>query len=154
MKCALPECDKEASYRTLCCCIAHSRRFGGLVSKGFLPKLEKPKVALIKREPGRKPPKQYKDRSPESQAKWISYLAERRKKRDKSCPPWADKNKIQEIYIEAKRLTQETGIPHEVDHIIPSTHPLVCGLHVETNLQVLTKSDNRKKFNNFQIWKD
>jgi len=149
MKCALPDCDKESSYRTLCCCAAHSRRYGGLVSKGILPKIEKPFIEPLQRAK-LKNPKPYKDRSPESQAKWISYLVERRKKRDKSCPPWADKNKIQEIYIKAKMLSEETGIPHEVDHIIPSTHPMVCGLHVETNLQVLTKSQNRKKFNTFE----
>lgn len=37
----------------------------------------------------------------------------------------------------------------EVDHIIPIKHPLVCGLHVPENLQMLTRSQNAKKSNKF-----
>ena len=89
--------------------------------------------------------------SPEDKKKalWSAYIVERRKKRDRSMPLWADKKEIQAIYIKAKQLTKETGIKHEVDHIIPSNHPLVCGLHVESNLQILTETDNIIKSNNF-----
>jgi 5-methylcytosine-specific restriction endonuclease McrA len=66
-------------------------------------------------------------------------------------PPWADRNAIRKIYLQARQLTIETGIKHEVDHIIPSNHELVCGLHVETNLQILTESENIKKSNLFYI---
>ena len=149
MKCALPDCQKEASYRTLCCCASHSRKLGGLVRAGLLPKTEKPKIDPIKRGKGRTAGKPYKLWPDESKSKWMSYLVSRRKKRDQSMPTWADKNQIDKFYAHARQLTKETGIPHEVDHIIPSTHPLVCGLHVEHNLQILTKSKNRKKSNNF-----
>jgi len=87
----------------------------------------------------------------EKRAKHSSYVVERRKKRDQSMPPWANKKAIQSIYIEARQLTAKTGIPHEVDHIIPSNHPLVCGLHVEYNLQILTESENQEKSNRFII---
>ena len=149
MKCALPDCDKESSYRTLCCCPAHSRKYGGLVAKGLLPKISKPIVEPIKRGKGSNP-KPYKDRTSEQQSRWISYLIERRKKRDRSMPGWANKESINEIYLQARKLTEATGIQHEVDHIIPSNHPLVCGLHVENNLQILTKKDNRTKSNYWQ----
>lgn len=54
----------------------------------------------------------------------------------------ANQRKINEIYCESKRLTEETGIPHEVDHIIPISKG---GKHHEDNLQIITMSENRKK---------
>lgn len=49
---------------------------------------------------------------------------------------------VQSYYLQAQELTASTGIPHEVDHIIP-----LCqgGLHAPWNLQVLTRFDNRSK---------
>ena len=66
-------------------------------------------------------------------------------------PAWANKKAIQQIYIEARQLSEKTGIPHEVDHIIPSNHPLVCGLHVESNLQIITEKENQIKSAKFII---
>ena len=63
---------------------------------------------------------------------------------------WADLNKIQEVYVECIRLSKETGIEHHVDHIIPIKSEYVCGLHVENNLQILTKSENCSKQNSFK----
>jgi hypothetical protein len=62
-------------------------------------------------------------------------------------PKWADLEKIKLFYIEADRLTKETGIRHEVDHIIPLQGKNVSGLHVHHNLQILTRSKNRSKQN-------
>ena len=41
------------------------------------------------------------------------------------------------------------GTPHQVDHIIPLRHHLVCGLHVPWNLQILGDEDNNRKNNSF-----
>ena len=62
---------------------------------------------------------------------------------------WANKDEINKFYEEAKRLTEQTGVVHEVDHIIPINHPKVCGLHVPENLQVLPRYINRMKGNKF-----
>lgn len=51
------------------------------------------------------------------------------------------------IYAEALCLTAATGIPHEVDHIIPLQSDVVCGLHCEMNLRVVTRAINRSKSN-------
>lgn len=62
---------------------------------------------------------------------------------------WADKKKIAAFYRLAAHLTHKTGIPHEVDHIIPLQGRDVCGLHVETNLRVIPRKENRRKWNHF-----
>lgn len=56
----------------------------------------------------------------------------------------ADKNLIQNFYDEAARLTEKTGIRHEVDHIIPVSKG---GLHHQDNLQILEWIENRRKGN-------
>jgi 5-methylcytosine-specific restriction endonuclease McrA len=55
-----------------------------------------------------------------------------------------DRAKCQSFYEEAQRLTAETGVPHEVDHIIPLSRG---GTHSPDNLQVITAEQNRKKSN-------
>ena len=62
---------------------------------------------------------------------------------------WADQDKIKEFYEKAARMTLETGKKYEVDHIIPIKGKLVCGLHVESNLQVISRSENARKRNSF-----
>jgi hypothetical protein len=56
-------------------------------------------------------------------------------------------SEIRKVYAFSARLTAETGIRHEVDHVIPLQGETVCGLHWEGNLQVLPKIDNIRKSN-------
>ena len=67
----------------------------------------------------------------------------------RATPSWSNKQAIKAIYLEAKRLTVETGIKHEVDHIVPIQHKKVCGLHVVANLQILNRSENARKHSKF-----
>ncbi|MDO7927763.1 hypothetical protein Q6A51_13285 [Pseudomonas sp. KFB-139] len=62
-----------------------------------------------------------------------------------ASPQWRNKKAIRAFYKEARRLTLETGVKHEVDHIVPIQAKNVCGLHVEHNLRIITKVANVKK---------
>jgi hypothetical protein len=68
----------------------------------------------------------------------------------KATPPWANKKAIAAIYAHARRMTVATGEKYVVDHIVPLKHDLVCGLHVEHNLQVIPERDNLVKNNSFE----
>lgn len=63
----------------------------------------------------------------------------------RATPTWSDLSAIREIYKRCEQISQETGVRHEVDHIVPLRGKLACGLHVPDNLQILTWLDNRRK---------
>lgn len=62
----------------------------------------------------------------------------------KQMPPWADQNKIRDIYLRRPK-------GYHVDHIIPLQGKLVSGLHVENNLQYLPAKENIAKFNRYEV---
>ena len=100
------------------------------------------------REYEREQNRKWKAANPE---KCAAHGAARRARRLKSTPAWADLSEIEKFYNLARRLTETTGEEHHVDHIIPLQGRRVCGLHVETNLQVLTAADNLAKGNRFEV---
>jgi len=70
-----------------------------------------------------------------------------------ATPKWLtseQREQIAEIYRQAHAISQETGIPHDVDHVVPVLGRSVCGLHVPWNLQVLPASVNRGKGNSHE----
>lgn len=81
-------------------------------------------------------------------AKYKRYVATRMQ----AMPIWANNFFIEEIYDLAQIRTKATGIEWHVDHIVPLQSPIVCGLHVEQNLRVITALENRSKGN--RHWPD
>lgn len=75
------------------------------------------------------------------------YCAQRRAAKLLRAVSWADRGAIAAIYAQAAEMTRATGVQHKVDHVIPLRGRNVSGLHVETNLQILTKRDNARKSN-------
>ena len=66
--------------------------------------------------------------------------AKRRALKLKATPKFANLNKIKEIYKNCPK-------GYVVDHIVPLQGKVVCGLHVEWNLQYLTPLQNSSKSN-------
>lgn len=70
----------------------------------------------------------------------------------KATPGWANDTLMLGFYLEAERLKKETGQIWEVDHIVPLQSKIVCGLHCEANLRVVSLEENRSKGNRW--WPD
>ena len=79
--------------------------------------------------------------------KYIDKAMSRERATHEQTPPWANLGKIEAIYKTCKRMTEKTGVPHEVDHIIPLRGENISGLNVETNLRIITMEENRRKSN-------
>lgn len=73
----------------------------------------------------------------------------------RAWPKWADtpecRQQFNAIYADAKRRSRG-GVRYVVDHTVPLNSPLVCGLHVPWNLQVILHAENVWKGNKW--WPD
>jgi hypothetical protein len=79
--------------------------------------------------------------------------AKRRASKIKRTPKWLTADhfeQIKMIYLKAKEITQSTGIPHHVDHIIPLQGKEVSGLHVPWNLRIIPATENLRKYNKLE----
>ena len=79
--------------------------------------------------------------------RYTHYTQKRKVAQGRAAPSWADQEAIVKIYPQCAEITDQTGVEHHVDHIIPLQGRLVCGLHVENNLQILPGDTNRRKAN-------
>lgn len=64
-----------------------------------------------------------------------------------ATPDWVDRRELTLLHRVAKRLTLLTGTEYVLDHVVPLSHPDVCGLTVPWNLQIVTRAQNAAKSN-------
>ena len=93
--------------------------------------------------------RKYREINREKLNLWDANRAAREKK---ATPKWANSFYIAEAY--SLRIIREfmTNKKWHVDHIVPISSDIVCGLHVEQNLQVIPASLNQRKSNRY--WPD
>lgn len=68
-------------------------------------------------------------------------------KKVQAVPAWASLETVQVFYDFAHELSAATGVFYQVDHIVPLSSTIVCGLHCEDNLRVIPAELNRQKSN-------
>lgn len=90
----------------------------------------------------------------ENSDKVASYFAKYRAAKLQRTVIWADLDKIKQVYTDCMEINlaaKTAGCTEKfvVDHIIPLQGKLVSGLHVHTNLQIITVTNNSSKNNNF-----
>lgn len=78
------------------------------------------------------------------------YSPTRRQRIAIATPPWVDRRAIDALRAEARSLTESTGVLHELDHVYPICSDTICGLHVHTNLRIVTSAVNLAKSNRWE----
>lgn len=117
--------ERQVSNGNCCECDLHKERIANMSVKAV------ERRRFLQRKEGR--PADAYERNKHSMRMTVSY---RKARKLQATPGWADSNAIELIYAEARRLSEETGVTHEVDHI-------------PANLRPLPASHNRSKGNRY-----
>lgn len=91
--------------------------------------------------------------------KYTYRLALQRARYNNAFPQWADtpsiKKQILAIYVSAQlKNIMGRGKKYHVDHIIPLKGANICGLHIPSNLRIITKKSNEAKSNSFTPFRE
>jgi len=84
----------------------------------------------------------------------LASSAKGRARRYNALPSWYSQthhDQIIGILEERDRITEATGIQHEVDHILPLNGDTVSGFHIPENLQIITRTENKQKGNKYDF---
>ena len=85
----------------------------------------------------------------------IEKSARRRAIKAQAMPPWVDEShtdRLRSIYKTCRKVSEITGKPHHVDHIIPLQGSNICGLHVWWNLRIIPAEMNLSKGNKLELF--
>jgi hypothetical protein len=64
-----------------------------------------------------------------------------------ATPKWFNEENINKVYEEAEKQSKIWNMELVVIHEIPLIHRRICGLHVSNNLQIVSKSYEKRKGN-------
>ena len=95
--------------------------------------------------------KKYQKKFPE---KKVALTAKYRAAKLERIPSWSnddDIKAIRKIYARCRRINKLTGVPHEVDHVIPMQGKNISGLHHSTNLAIIPAALNASKNNKWEF---
>lgn len=137
-------CGESLRYVSSSGCVrCHNERniyklYDGTMNKYKSPDKEKMRLTRWRKNN----PTKVKDQRTRVRSYQANYQSGRRCKIKSNTTQSSNTILILEFYEEAKLLTNFTGIPYEVDHIIP-----ICkgGKHHQDNLRVVTRKQNRVK---------
>lgn len=155
--CTVPGCNELLHARRMCAVhCASAELHGELITRQHIPPVFEPHTARMLKLRASPP---HLVSGTTEYAKWWktnnreAHLRQKRKhnqasflKRALATPKWIDMQEILRVYDEACRR-RAYGEDVEVDHIIPISGKLVCGLHVPWNLQIITAAENAEKWN-------
>ena len=85
----------------------------------------------------------------ENKEQAIANNAKRRAAQLDRTPDYSNDEAIKRVYEQAGLLSEATGTPHHVDHVIPLQGENVSGLHVPGNLMITPSDLNLSKSNKF-----
>lgn len=88
-----------------------------------------------------------------NQHKIAELSARNRAIRKRATPDWLtqdQKEEMNNIYWQRAAKSEETGVEHHVDHIVPIKGNKICGLHVPWNLRVIPAEQNLRKRNKME----
>ena len=91
---------------------------------------------------------EYRQR-PKVKARNAAYQSKYRAALKQRTPSWANEEAIDFVFYAARCINDVYKGNVTVDHIIPLQGKNVCGLHVENNLQLMSRSKNSSKGNTY-----
>lgn len=85
---------------------------------------------------------------------WFDRRTRQRKALKQATPPWVDPGEIRRVYKECVSLSRSFRMDFEVSHHIPLKGRKVSGLHVPSNLRVVSHSYKHGRKNRFNSKKE
>lgn len=88
----------------------------------------------------------------ENKGQYNSSSSLRRAAKLQATPSWLTEKQLHDItviYTACAKVSERTGKPHHVDHVVPLQGENICGLHVPWNLAIIPAKMNLSKSNTY-----